>query len=97
MAITVKPSDLFYRYPKNHENKHAPKFAGKPDGNPFDADDLYEVIPMLQAVMNHYDCRDGNVLNELEEVLVKWMPRDLSREQAYDILVESVQGLFERS
>lgn len=96
MGIQIKPSDLFYRYPKNHANKHSPKFSGKPDAHPFDPDDLFEVIPMLEAVMDAYGCRDGNVLNELEEVLVRWLPKDLRREQAFDILVEAVSGLFER-
>lgn len=96
MGIRVNPSDLFYRYPKNHANKHSPKFIGKPDSHAFAADDLFEVIPMLEAVMDAYDCRDGNVLNELEEVLVRWLPKDVTREQAFDILVESVSGMFEQ-
>ncbi|MDO3377497.1 hypothetical protein [Geoalkalibacter halelectricus] len=94
MGIKINPSDLFYRYPKNHANKHSPKFCGKPDSRPFDAEDLFEVIPMLEAVMDVYGCRDGNVLNELEEVMVRWMPKGISRDQAFDILVESIRELF---
>lgn len=96
MAIKVKPSDLFYRYPKNHENKQQPKFTGKPDERVFDADDLFEVIPMLEAVMNHYACDDGNLLNELEDVLVRWLPKGLNRGQVFDILVEAVEEYFPR-
>lgn len=96
MAIEVKPSDLFYRYPKNHANKHQPKFSGKPDERAFDGEDLFEVIPMLEAVMNHYGCDDGNVLHELEDVLVRWLPKGLNRGEVFDILVEAVGEFFPR-
>ena len=96
MLVKIKPSDLYYRYPKNHLNKDFPKFSGKPDAHPFDCEDLFEVIPMLETVMNHYGCNDGNILHELEEVVVRWLPKGLSREQVFDILVEAVRELFPR-
>ena len=52
MGIAIKPSDLNYKYPKNIIDRERPKFTGKPDPAPFDRDDLYEMLPMLEAVMD---------------------------------------------
>ena len=54
MGLIVKASDLYYRYPKDTVNRHLPKFSGKPDNRPFNRDDLYEVLPMLGAVMDDW-------------------------------------------
>lgn len=91
MGVHIKPSDLFYRYPKNHENKGSEKFSGPPDPAPFDKDDLYEVIPVLEKVMDTLETDDGRILRELEEVMVRWMPADLNREQAFHMLVDALK------
>ncbi len=91
MAVTIKPSDLFYRYPKNHEYKTTARFSGPPDPEPFDKDDLYEVIPLLEKVMDALGTDDGRILRELEEVMVRWMPADLRREQAFHMLVDALK------
>ena len=52
MAVSIKPSDLYYKYARKKATRDVAKFAGKPDAHPFDRDDLYEVIPMLEAVMD---------------------------------------------
>lgn len=91
MGIQIKPSDLYYKYRHNKETQHEPKFTGKPDTNPYDRDDLYEVIPMLAAVMNHFNCTDAAVLHRLEELAGDDMPRFIkTREDVFDFLVSVV-------
>ncbi|WP_052263472.1 hypothetical protein [Geobacter pickeringii] len=92
MGIALKASDLYYKYAKDVEKRHEPKFRGKPDPHPFNRDDIYEVIPMLEAVMDALGSSDGRVLHLAEEVMVVEMPRFIAtREQVFDCLVETVR------
>lgn len=89
MGIKIMPSDLMYKYRRQKETRDQPKFTGKPDPHLFDRDDLYEVIPMFEAVMTAVGSNDGAVLNRLEEILDRDVPRFItSREGIYDCLVE---------
>lgn len=88
MGITIKPSDLYYRYHHKKESRDLPKFCGTPDPLPFDRDDLYDVLAMLEAVMNSLGTNDGRVLEALEETMLLKMPGFIrSREQVFDFLV----------
>ena len=88
MELEIKPSDLYYRYCRNKELRGEPKFTGKPDLNTYDRDDLYDVIPMLGAVMDELNCRDANVLHRLEELAGDEMPKFMTRrEEVFDFLV----------
>ncbi|MEE4253663.1 MAG: hypothetical protein V2I50_06425 [Desulfuromusa sp.] len=92
MTIEIKPSDLYYKYPRKKEFREQPKFTGKPDSIPFDRDDQYEVIPMLQAVMDSVGSREGAVLEKLEEIMIYQMPSFIhTREEVFDFLVALVQ------
>jgi hypothetical protein len=96
MQIFIKPSDLYYRYPRKKATRDLPKFFGKPDRHPFDREDLFEVIPMFEAVMNELGSVDGAVLNRLEEVMVREMPDFISsREDVFDCLVAVMRGVIE--
>ncbi len=96
MQLTIKPSDLQYRYPRRKETRHLPKFVGLPDPQPFDRDDLYEVIPMFEAVMSALETDDGALLHRLEEILNNDVPRWLgSREEVYRCLLEMLRGELE--
>jgi len=88
MGITIKASDLYYRYPKETTTRHLAKFSGKPDNAPFNRDDLYEVLPMLGAVMDSLGSDDQRILHIAEEIMIREMPRFLeSREDVFDFLV----------
>jgi hypothetical protein len=88
MGISVKASDLYYRYPKETTTRHLSKFKGKPDKSPFNRDDLYEVLPMLGAVMDSLGSDDQRILHIAEEIMIRDMPRFLeSREDVFDFLV----------
>ena len=92
MKIAIKPSDLQYRYPRKKETRDAPKFSGLPDPHPFDRNDLYEVIPMFEAVMEALGTTDGRVLHRMEEILDKELPAFVdSREAVYDCLVGALR------
>ncbi len=95
MPLAIKPSDLRYKYQRRKATRLAPKFTGKPDAAPFDRDDLYEVIPMLAAVMDALGSSDGRVLHQLEEVMIREMPHFIrSREEVYDCLLAVMRDLL---
>jgi hypothetical protein len=88
MKLIIKPSDLYYRYARKKATREVPKFSGKPDAHPFDRDDLYEVLPMLAAVMDALGSTDGRVLHRAEEVMINEMPGFIrTREEVFDCLV----------
>jgi len=91
MAIIVKASDCKFKYPRDVANRDEPKFAGLPDPAPFNRNDLYEILPMLTAVMNSLASNDGQVLHLLEDLLND-MPRFVAtRGEVYDYLLGSAR------
>jgi len=95
MGVKINPSDLQYRYPRKKETRDLPKFSGKPDPTFFDRDDLYEVIPMFEAVMDALGTVDGAVLHRMEEILNNEIPRFIStREEVFDCLVDVMGGIL---
>lgn len=91
MSIIVKASDLKFKYPRDIANREQPKFAGLPDPAPFNRDDLYEILPMMSAVMSELGSEDGDVLNLLEDLL-NLMPRFIvSRGEVFDYLLGSAR------
>ncbi|MBE0595921.1 MAG: hypothetical protein IH614_01480 [Desulfuromonadales bacterium] len=95
MALEIKPSDLRYKYTRHKATRLAPKFSGKPDPALFDREDLYEVLPMLAAVMDALGSNDSEVLHRLEEVMVRQMPNFISsREEVYDCLLAVMGDLL---
>ncbi len=97
MKIEIKPSDLQYRYPRKKETRDLPKFTGKPDLHPFDRNDLYEVIPMFEAVMEELGITDGRVLHRMEEILDRELPGFVdTREAVFDCLVGALRADLQR-
>ncbi len=92
MNIAIKASDLYYKYPKDTANRYSSKFSGKPDPAPFNRDDLYEILPMLSAVMTALGTDDDRVLHMLEDIMVREMPSFIvKREDVYDCLLETAR------
>ena len=86
MAITIKASDFKFKYPRDVKRRDEPKFAGLPDPAPFNRDDLYDILPMMSAVMDDLGSEDGEVLNLLEDLLNQ-MPRFVvTRAEVFDYL-----------
>lgn len=97
MGIEINASDLYYKYRRNKELREDPKFRGKPDSNIYDRDDLYDVIPMFEAVMDELNCRDANVLHKLEELAGDTMPRFIARrDEVFDFLVSVSRDMMGR-
>ncbi len=95
MGVTVKPSDLQFKYRRKKEVRDEPKFQGKPDPRPFDGDDLYEVIPMFEAVMDAVQSTDDRMLHELENIVNSIPPGyQPKREDMFDFLVEQLRDMF---
>lgn len=97
MTIEIKPSDLYYKYRRNKELRGEPKFTGKPDTGSYDRDDLYDVLPMLSAVMDELNCQDASVLHRLEELAGDEMPKFITtREEVFDFLVNVLGDMIGR-
>lgn len=95
MNLDIQPSDLYFRYRRNKASRDQPKFSGKPDKHLFDRDDLYEVIPMMAAVMGALQSADGRVLHRLEEMMHFDLPQCVTtREEVFDCLYESMRELM---
>jgi hypothetical protein len=91
MGISIKPSDFKFKYPRDIANRSEPKFSGIPDPTPFNRDDLYDVVPMMEAVMDALSSTDGNVLDILEDILNE-MPGFVStREEVFNFLMETAR------
>jgi hypothetical protein len=96
MSIIVKASDLKFKYPRDIPNRTEPKFTGLPDPAPFNRDDLYDVLPMMGAVMDELCSDDGEVLNMLEDLLNQ-MPRFIgTRGEVFDFLQGSARECLKR-
>jgi hypothetical protein len=91
MPIIVKASDLKFKYPRDVPNRREHKFAGLPDPSPFNRDDLFDILPMLTAVMNALASKDGNILDLLEDILNQMPGFISSREEVYDYLLGTVR------
>lgn len=86
MPVIIKASDVKFRYPRDVANRDKPKFTGLPDPAPFNRHDLYEVLPMLSAVMNELESNDGEVLHVIEDVLNHMPGFITSRGDVFDYL-----------
>lgn len=96
MGVMIKPSDLYFRYRRKKDTRDQPKFSGKPDPQLYDRDDLYEVIPMFEAVMNTLGSNDQRVLERLEEIAGDEMPRFIqTREEVFDFLVNVMRDTLQ--
>lgn len=78
MGLIINASDLKYKYPKVAETRRQPKFQGKDDPAPFNRDDLYDIIPMLEAVMDELGREDARTLHFLEDLMNRDLPRCVS-------------------
>ena len=91
MSIVIKASDFKFKYPRDIKNRAQPKFSGLPDSAPFNRHDLYEILPMMVAVMDELGSQDGEVLNLLEDLLNQ-MPGFIStRGEVFDYLQGSAR------
>lgn len=90
MALTIKPSDLYYLY-KRHPKPDA-------DRSIFDRDCLEDVLPMLERVMDAFDRDDGETLHYVEEMMLLKMPTFMrSHDEVYDFLVATLRDTLERN
>jgi hypothetical protein len=96
MGSLFKQSDLKYRYRVDIAGRDLPRFTGKPDPAPFNRDDLYEVLPMLEAVMEELGTYDVKILHLLEDILNTNLPKCIStREEVFDCLLVAGQEWIE--
>ena len=96
MGLSINASDLKYKYPKVTETRFAPKFQGKDDPEPFNRDDLYDIIPLLEAVMDDLARDDARLLHCIEDLMNQELPRSLeSRGEVFRFLTSCTRDLME--
>lgn len=96
MSIILKVSDLKFRYPRDVANREKAKFSGLPDPAPFNRHDLYEVLPMLAAVMDELESLDGEVLHQIEDILNEMPGFITTRGEVFDYLQGSARECARR-
>ncbi|CAH2029871.1 hypothetical protein [Trichlorobacter ammonificans] len=84
--LTIKASDLKFKYPRDTARRNEPKFSGLPDPATFNRNDLYEVLPMMAAAMDELGSVDGEVLHLLEDILNTMPGFIVSREEVFNYL-----------
>jgi hypothetical protein len=89
--IVVKASDFKFKYPRDTVHRDQPKFTGLPDATPFNRDDLYDIVPMMTAVMNALNSEDGEVLHLLEDILNQMPSFIRTREEVFNYLRGSAE------
>ena len=96
MKLTIKASDLYNKYSKDTGRRDSAKFRGKPDPAPFNRDDLYEILPMLERVMCELQREDARTLHTIEDIMNRDLPRCItSREETFDFLVGCMREIIE--
>ena len=96
MGITIKPSDLKYKYPKVVSTREEPKFQGRNDEAVFDRDDLYDILPLLEAVMDDLGRDDARTLHIIEDLMNRDLPRCVSRRgEVFDFLTGCMREVLE--
>jgi len=88
MALTIKPSDLYYLYKRHHKEDA--------DRSLFDRDCLEDVLPMLARVMDAVDRTDAKTLHLAEELMLLHMPTFIrTHDEVYDYLVHTLRDSLE--
>lgn len=97
MGLCINASDLKYKYPKVVETRHLPKFQGRHDAETFNRDDLYDIIPILEAVMDELGRDDARTLHFVEDLMNRDLPRCVSgRGEVFSFLSGCTKEMLER-
>lgn len=91
MTVIVKASDLKFKYPRDVQRRYEQKFSSLPDLARFNRHDLYEILPMMTAVMEGLGSDDGRVLHLLEEILNEMPGFIVTRGEVYNYLLGSAR------
>ena len=90
MGVRIKASDLKYEYSETATNCDSPKFTGKPDSLLFNREEEYEVIPMLENVMDELETKNQSDLHKLEDMIENDLPSNVrKRDDVFDWLVDN--------
>lgn len=96
MGLSINASDLKYKYPKAIETRYLPKFQGKDDTALFNRDDLYDIIPILEAVMDELQRDDARTLHFIEDLMNRDLPRCVSgRGEVFAFLAGCTREMLE--
>lgn len=97
MGLNINASDLKYKYPKAITTRYQPKFQGADDPEPFNRDDVYDIIPLLEAVMDDLGRDDAQTLHVVEDLMNRDLPRSMTgRGEVFRFLSGCVREMLER-
>lgn len=87
--MKIKASFLKYAYTKVTAAGDKPPFTGLPDGKLFHRKEVYEILPMLQKVVDELDLRKKSDVHELEDLIHLKLPVDIrTRGEVYCWLIQ---------
>lgn len=95
MTVKLNSVDLKYVYSKYAVNGEHPKFMGKPDNIKFNRHEEFEMIPMIEQVMNDLHFNESGDVHIIEDMIhLKMPPECISREDVYDWLLNELKRKF---
>jgi len=95
MGLTINASDLKYKYPRVVQTRFEVKLQGQDDPEPFNRDDLYDILPMLEAVMDDLGSDDARVLHCVEDLMNQQLPRSFkSRGEVFRFLTNCTRDVL---
>ena len=87
MAISVKRDMLQHKYSWKAVGKDDPSKI-QADARLFNRHEGYEVVPMIQKVVNHFDYGSGEQVQKVEEAIKTELPGNVrGRQKVFDWLV----------
>jgi hypothetical protein len=92
MPVKLSSSDLKYTYSKFAVNGSGSPFKGKPDSTLFNRHEEFEILPMIEKVMNDLGFVDGADVHIIEDIIHTKMPANTnSRAEVYDWLIRELK------
>jgi hypothetical protein len=88
--MKVNSSDLQYKYSKTVTGDDSAKFRGKPDSSEFNRHEEYEVIPMIEHIMNHKSWSQKASIHKIEDLIKKIPSNTRRRDHVFDWLVANL-------
>lgn len=92
VKVHTKPPMLKYKYRKVTADDGKPPFVGPPDSELFDRQEEYEVIMMLQKIVDDLDLKRKSDIYDLEDMIKLRLPiNNRTREDVYCWLIQHFQ------
>lgn len=93
MPVRLRSMDLKYSYSKFSVYGSISSFRGKPDTTIFNRYEEFEILPMIEKVMNDLSLVECADIHIIEDIIHTKQPSECkTREQVYDWLISEIKG-----